>query len=65
MPFDATCTNHQRDMNTHLMDAYDLSGAVDRNSSQASLNEEVSQVVGQLGKLWGGFRKQVRRLLLR
>ena len=24
-----------------------------------SLNEEVQQVVGQLGRLWGGFRKQV------
>ena len=28
-------------------------------TSEPSLNEEVSQVVGQLGKLWGGFRKQV------
>ena len=28
-------------------------------ASEPSLNEEVSQVVGQLGKLWGGFRKQV------
>lgn len=27
--------------------------------AEPSLNEEVSQVVGQLGKLWGGFRKQV------
>ncbi|THH05375.1 hypothetical protein EW145_g4846 [Phellinidium pouzarii] len=25
---------------------------------EPTLNEEVSQVVGQLGKLWGGFRKQ-------
>lgn len=29
---------------------------------EPTLNEEVSQVVGQLGRLWGGFRKQVRSL---
>lgn len=29
---------------------------------EPTLNEEVSQVVGQLGRLWGGFRKQVRFL---
>ncbi|KAL5528509.1 hypothetical protein ACEPAF_7645 [Sanghuangporus sanghuang] len=28
------------------------------NTIEPSLNDEVSQVVGQLGKLWGGFRKQ-------
>ena len=25
-----------------------------------SLNEEVTEVIGQLGRFWGGFRKQVR-----
>ena len=24
-----------------------------------SLNEEVTEVIGQLGRFWGGFRKQV------
>ncbi|KAI5123643.1 hypothetical protein M0805_001676 [Coniferiporia weirii] len=33
--------------------AEELSGA-----PEPTLNEEVSQVVGQLGRLWGGFRKQ-------
>ena len=28
-------------------------------STQPTLNEEVNEVVGQLGRLWGGFRKQV------
>ena len=27
--------------------------------SQPSLNEEVTEVIGQLGRFWGGFRKQV------
>jgi hypothetical protein len=31
------------------------------HTTQPTLNEEVSQVMGQLGKFWGGFRKQVRR----
>ena len=29
-------------------------------TAQPSLNDEVNEVVGQLGRLWGGFRKQVR-----
>lgn len=29
------------------------------NNEQPTLNEEVSQVIGQLGRFWGGFRKQV------
>lgn len=32
-------------------------------AAEPTLNEEVSQVVGQLGKLWGGFRKQVSTAL--
>lgn len=31
-----------------------------RPQPEVTLNEEVNQVVGQLGRLWGGFRKQVR-----
>ena len=33
------------------------------NNEQPTLNEEVSQVIGQLGRFWGGFRKQVCGLL--
>jgi hypothetical protein len=29
-----------------------------------SLNEEVTEVIGQLGRFWGGFRKQVRYSIL-
>ena len=28
-------------------------------ANQPSLNEEVNQVIGQLGRFWGGFKKQV------
>lgn len=28
---------------------------------QQTLEQEVNQVFGQLGRFWGGFRKQVRR----
>ncbi|TFK54092.1 hypothetical protein OE88DRAFT_1624975 [Heliocybe sulcata] len=43
----------------NFLDSYDVGG---RNTppppSQQSLNEEVSEVVGQLRGFWGGFRKQ-------
>jgi len=29
---------------------------------EQTLNEEVSQVIGQLGRFWGGFRKQARHM---
>ena len=29
-----------------------------------SLNEEVTEVIGQLGRFWGGFRKQVRHSIV-
>jgi hypothetical protein len=29
-----------------------------------SLNEEVTEVIGQLGRFWGGFRKQVRHSII-
>lgn len=29
-----------------------------------SLNEEVNEVIGQLGRFWGGFRKQVHPYFL-
>lgn len=33
-------------------------------ANQQSLGEEVNEVIGQLGRFWGGFQKQVRGLLL-
>jgi hypothetical protein len=47
----------------NFLDTYGLTGMgantppVNAHPEQ-SLNEEVSQVIGQLGKFWGGFRKQ-------
>lgn len=44
-------------------DAFDPTGAAPLPSDlrvQQSLNDEVSQVVGQLSSFWSGFRKQVR-----
>lgn len=32
-------------------------------SAQPTLNDEVTQVIGQLGRFWGGFRKQVGIML--
>jgi truncated hemoglobin YjbI len=49
----------------NFLDTYGLTGTgtntppADVHPEQ-SLNEEVSQVIGQLGKFWGGFRKQAR-----
>ena len=47
----------------NFLDAYDVADTATTSSAQSgpepTLNEEVSQVVGQLGRLWGGFRKQV------
>ncbi|TFY81459.1 hypothetical protein EWM64_g2548 [Hericium alpestre] len=42
---------------------YEPTGAVtppreSGHARQQSLNEEVTEVIGQLGKFWGGFRKQ-------
>jgi hypothetical protein len=31
--------------------------------SEPSLNDEVNQVIGQLGRFWGGFRKQVSKTI--
>jgi hypothetical protein len=53
----------------NFLDTYGLTGTgantppVNAHPEQ-SLNEEVSQVIGQLGKFWGGFRKQVRSHML-
>lgn len=50
----------------NFLDAYDISGPPTPSASQqpeTSLNEEVSQVVGQLSRFWGGFRKQSQTVI--
>ena len=47
----------------NFFDTYEVSGTTTPPANpqpQPSLNEEVEQVVGQLSRFWGGFRKQVR-----
>ena len=51
----------------NFFDAYDISGtatAPANTQPTQRLNEEVSEVVGQLSRFWGGFRKQVGTLTL-
>jgi len=47
----------------NFLDTFDVATSASPNPEQAaeqpSLNEEVNQVIGQLGRFWGGFRKQV------
>lgn len=47
----------------NFLDTYDISGpstpTPERQQQEQSLNDEVTQVVGQLSRFWGGFRKQV------
>ena len=38
----------------------DTSSTPQQQTPEPTLNDEINQVVGQLGRLWGGFRKQVR-----
>lgn len=44
----------------NFLDAYDATAPVNPapNQPEQSLNEEVSQVFGQLGRFWGGFKQQ-------
>jgi hypothetical protein len=48
----------------NFLDTYDISTSSAGTSTpppaqnQQTLNEEVNQVIGQLGRFWGGFRKQ-------
>ena len=48
----------------NFMDTYGIAGPSAGPDSQhqpeQSLDEEVSQVIGQLGRFWGGFKKQAR-----
>lgn len=49
----------------NFLDTYGITGTgtstppSNERQPEQSLNEEVSQVIGQLGRFWGGFRKQV------
>ncbi|CDO69313.1 hypothetical protein BN946_scf184976.g32 [Trametes cinnabarina] len=50
----------------NFFDAYDVPGTTTppaNAEASPSLNEEVSQVVGQLSRFWGGFRKQSQTAL--
>ncbi|KAI0829652.1 hypothetical protein BC628DRAFT_1056169 [Trametes gibbosa] len=48
----------------NFFDAYDAPGTTTPPANgQPSLNEEVTQVVGQLSRFWGGFRKQSQTAL--
>jgi len=44
-----------------FLDPYDVARATTPTPTQQqpTLDEEVNQVIGQLGSWWGGFRKQV------
>ena len=44
----------------NFLDTYEITGSnTPPRQPEQSLNEEVTQVIGQLGRFWGGFRKQV------
>ncbi|KAI0812587.1 hypothetical protein BC629DRAFT_1474091 [Irpex lacteus] len=51
----------------NFIDAYDITGPTatppPREGPEPTLNEEVTQVVGQLSRFWGGFRKQSQSVL--
>jgi len=52
----------------NFLDTYEITGTgtstpPQPNPSEQSLNEEVTQVIGQLGRFWGGFRKQSQTAL--
>lgn len=46
----------------NFLDTYGIAGPSDvpENQSEHTLNEEVSEVMGHIGRFWGGFRKQAR-----
>ncbi|KIM40232.1 hypothetical protein M413DRAFT_446403 [Hebeloma cylindrosporum] len=51
----------------NFLDTFDIARSASPNpeqtAEQPSLNEEVNQVIGQLGRFWGGFRKQSQTAL--
>ncbi|KAF9012460.1 hypothetical protein BDQ17DRAFT_1387181 [Cyathus striatus] len=48
------------DITHEFLDTYDIApeSTPESQNQQQTLSEEVNQVVGQLGRFWGGFRKQ-------
>jgi hypothetical protein len=48
----------------NFLDTYDVTGTSTPSESQQeqTLNEEVSDVIGHIGRFWGGFRRQARTL---
>lgn len=61
----ATRIPGSKKLTMNFLDTYGLTGTGTNTPPvnalpEQSLNEEVSQVIGQLGKFWGGFRKQAR-----
>ncbi|KAJ7178330.1 hypothetical protein C8R43DRAFT_973001 [Mycena crocata] len=47
----------------NFLDPYDITSGTPPQQPEQSLNEEVSQVMGQLGRFWGDFRKQSQTAL--
>ncbi|KAJ7076353.1 hypothetical protein B0H15DRAFT_864239 [Mycena belliarum] len=47
----------------NFLDPYDITSGTPPQQPEQSLNEEVSQVIGQLGRFWGDFRKQSQTVL--
>ncbi|KAK2463169.1 hypothetical protein APHAL10511_004824 [Amanita phalloides] len=47
----------------NFFDTYELTTPVTPNQPQQSLNEEVAEVMGQIGRFWGTFRKQSQTAL--
>ncbi|KAH9924895.1 uncharacterized protein B0H18DRAFT_955294 [Fomitopsis serialis] len=49
----------------NFLDTYDIASSPTppANQPETSLNEEVQQVVGQLSRFWGGFRKQSQAVI--
>ncbi|KAJ4483265.1 hypothetical protein J3R30DRAFT_3447298 [Lentinula aciculospora] len=50
----------------NYLDPYDVAGGSSTpppNQTEQSLNDEVTQVIGQLGRFWGGFKKQSQTAL--
>ncbi|KAG6813546.1 hypothetical protein H0H92_009938 [Tricholoma furcatifolium] len=43
----------------NFLDTFDIAGqSTPPRQSEQNLNEEVNEVIGQLGRFWGGFKKQ-------
>lgn len=44
----------------NFLDPYDVAGtSAAPTQPEQSLNDEVTEVIGSIGRFWGGFRKQV------